>query len=260
MISLAFSPCPNDIFLFHRIILDSEKTPFSIGSFRIIDIHELNQVALSRTYDIVKISASLYPKIQDYYDLLSVGHTLGYGCGPLLVYNPNSPSTITGSPSHLSTAHALCSYFFPDLVTTQMRYDQILPLLQLGNIQRGLLIHEERFSIPSSLCVERDIGQLWHQHTSLPLPLGCIAVAKHLPDHTKALLTEYLQESLSQSLAYPSHVMQLAKHYAQTSSDLIIQQFINTYVSRDTMIISRQGMLALQKLWDLTSSPHPHGH
>src|SRR5688500_10695335 len=84
-LSLAFSPCPNDFFLFYEIVnrrIDLDGLEFSI---RLADIEALNMAAFAGEVDVTKLSFHAYAYCADQYVLLDAGSALGRNCGPLLI-------------------------------------------------------------------------------------------------------------------------------------------------------------------------------
>src|SRR3989442_492244 len=84
-LSLGFSPCPNDCFMFDAIVnrrIDLEGLDFSV---RMADIEALNQSAFAGEADVTKLSYHAYAYCTNRYVLLDAGSALGRNCGPLLI-------------------------------------------------------------------------------------------------------------------------------------------------------------------------------
>ena len=84
-LSLAFSPCPNDCFIFDAIVnrrIDLEGLEFSV---RLADVEALNKAAFAGDVDVTKLSFHAYAYCADAYVLLDAGSALGSNCGPLLI-------------------------------------------------------------------------------------------------------------------------------------------------------------------------------
>ena len=84
-LTLGFSPCPNDTFIFDALIhnkIDTEGLTFDV-SFD--DVETLNKKALQGTLDITKLSFHAMAHVLDQYALLDAGSALGFGVGPLLI-------------------------------------------------------------------------------------------------------------------------------------------------------------------------------
>lgn len=247
--SAAFSPCPNDIFLFRSFLEKHEGFP-SLRQIMIADIASLNFYALEARFPLIKISASLYPKVADAYHVLNVGTTLGYKIGPLILSKePDKKLTTLATPGATTTAHTLCRLFYPQIELVPMRYQEIIPAILTNRVDGGAVIHEERFSFPKELCIIEDLGQLWEKTWRLPLPLGCIVISKELSTDDSCLLSNALQKSLKRSLTESSLAIQKASEYSRDKSSDTIQRFVDTYVTKETFHLSSIGQQALSTLW-----------
>ena len=81
-LTLGFSPCPNDCFIFDAIVqrrIDLEGLEFDV---RLADVEALNQAAFADEADITKLSFHAYAHCADSYVLLDAGSALGRNCGP----------------------------------------------------------------------------------------------------------------------------------------------------------------------------------
>ncbi|SPN73545.1 Predicted periplasmic solute-binding protein,Putative periplasminc binding protein (DUF178) [Chlamydia serpentis] len=249
ILTAAFSPCPNDIFLFRSFLENPQLQPL-LNQVTIADIQTLNTLALQRRVSLIKISAALFPLISNYYDLMDVGNTLGYNCGPIVLsLDPERPLDTLATPGETTTAHALCKLYYPKATLVPMSYDKILDAILSGRVSGGTLIHEERFSYNSELILRADFGELWHRKTIFPLPLGCLAIAKCIPLATVKALTQALRESLMYSLRDTERAAKKALEYSKNKNIMVIHRFIGTYVNKETFYLSKTGKKALQILW-----------
>lgn len=246
ILSAAFSPCPNDIFLFFGFLSALEGFPL-LKQIRIADIAKLNTFALENRYPLIKVSAALFPKVSKHYDLLPVGNILGRRVGPLIVASePECSPTMIATPGETTTAHLLCRIFYPRALCKPMLYHEIIPTVLCRKIPAGVIIHEERFSYSSQLHLIEDLGVLWEKTTNLPLPLGCLLLAK---SHANEIdpLTTLIRQSLVAALSHRELAEQKASEYARDPSK--IQSFIATYINEETLTLSKEGYAALEALW-----------
>ncbi|RZJ81102.1 MAG: 1,4-dihydroxy-6-naphthoate synthase, partial [Flavobacterium sp.] len=84
-LTLGFSPCPNDTFIFDALIhgkIDTKGLTFDV-SFD--DVETLNQKAMRGDLDITKLSFHAFAHVVNEYALLDAGSALGFGVGPLLI-------------------------------------------------------------------------------------------------------------------------------------------------------------------------------
>ncbi|EPP37470.1 1,4-dihydroxy-6-naphtoate synthase [Chlamydia avium] len=254
ILSAAFSSCPNDIFLFRSFLEHHADVPL-LHQITITDISRLNTLALQKRFSLIKISAALLPHAFEHYNLMEVGNIISYGVGPLLLSSSSTkPVTIIATPGVTTTAHLLCKIFYPKATLFPMKYHTIIPAIVSGDIEAGVVIHEERFHYPSQLYLRDDLGTLWENATNLPLPLGCLVVEKNLPQSTVDILTSALYSSLSLSLRETKQSINTALKYSKDHNSEVIQKFIDTYVNQETLKLSELGKHAIQKLSEYASS------
>lgn len=254
ILSAAFSPCPNDIFLFRSFLERHTDVPL-LHQITITDISHLNTLALQQQCSLIKISAALLPHVSDNYCLMEVGNIVSYGVGPLLLStSPTQPITAIATPGTTTTAHLLCKMFYPQATLIPMKYHEILPALIRREIASGVVIHEERFHYPSQLYLRDDLGSLWENATALPLPLGCLVIKKTLPQSTRDVLASALHRSLSRALQEIEKSIAKALDYAKDPSAEVIKKFISTYINQETLALSDLGKQALSKLYDYARS------
>jgi len=255
MLSLAFSSCPNDTFIFHALVhkcIDTHDFEFDV---HIDDVESLNHAALTQRYDITKLSFHGYLYVQQYYDLLDAGAALGFGCGPLVVTRKgltNLLNATIATPGQYTTAHLLFLLRFGNLCDiTHVRFDEILPGINNGLFDAGVIIHEGRFIYHQYNCdMLIDLGKWWEDVTGMPIPLGCIAIHKRHA-HSKPLI----EESISQSILYARKNPDASKEYirslAQELDDTVIQQHIDLYVNDFSLSLGTTGIKALQTLKEM---------
>lgn len=251
----AFSPCPNDTFIFGPLAtgLLLDDAPISPT---LADIDELNAIALRGEADVIKVSAAAVPSFGPTYQVLPCGGAMGEGVGPLLVrreddHTPISPSSRVAHPGRLTTAFALFRLFHPEVSQLQeMLFSDIEPAVRHGEVSHGLLIHEGRFTYQAHrLHAEEDLGRRWENEYRLPLPLGLILVRRSLPQTVKTAVREAISRSLCYAWANPQMVMPYVATHAQEMDEEVQQKHINLYVNRYSETIGMQGETALRTLW-----------
>ncbi|NGX60885.1 MAG: 1,4-dihydroxy-6-naphtoate synthase [Chlamydiae bacterium] len=254
MIDVALSPCPNDTFLFAPWIEGFVESKYPITP-HFADIQTLNKWAFSKRFPLIKISVAVFPKLLPFYQLLPVGAALGFGCGPKLIGKKpytlaDLPNLTVAIPGEDITAHTLLSHFAPSPKEKHFcLYHEIFPLLNSDEVDCGLIIHESRFTYSEAGFFEiADLGELWEKKTSLPLPLGALAIQKSLPEPQKKGLTRALQDSLLYSKSHPEKSLPLILKHAQELSPEIVQKHIETYVTKETEILSEEGKKAIETL------------
>lgn len=257
--NIAYSPCPNDTFIFHALAHGHvpDAPPIHV-TFADIDI--TNRLAMSEDdqYDVLKISYAALPYVTDRYRLLACGGALGRGCGPLvLTHQAVDASQLAGKkiavPSEHSTAYLLFRLWVEQAVPggigeiIVMPFHQIMVALQQGKIDAGLVIHEARFTyLNYGLHMVADLGAWWERETALPLPLGAI-IAKRELDAT--LWTTWIRQSVQQAWDNPAQSQHYIRCHAQEMSPAVTQQHIDLYVNEFSYALGEEGKAAIAALF-----------
>lgn len=248
---LAFSPCPNDTFVFHAwthgLVPDAPPVEVTYA-----DIDVTNTAAERGEFDVVKVSYAALPWLLDKYALLPAGGALGRGCGPLVLTRGDLDSIegrTVAVPSQRSTAYLLFRLWAGGRRPARIEvvpFAQIMPGVRDGAFDAGLVIHEARFVYPQfGLTSLVDLGQWWEQDTGLPIPLGAILAARPLD---AVRLTEVVRSSVEYAWARPDASRQyVATHAAEMAPD-VQQRHINLYVTEFTRDLGDEGYAAADAL------------
>ncbi|RPJ18650.1 MAG: 1,4-dihydroxy-6-naphthoate synthase [Desulfobacteraceae bacterium] len=256
-LSIAFSPCPNDTFIFHAMLHDCIDTGGYTFSPHIDDVEALNNAAFKKRFQITKLSFYAYLLLKDDYEILDSGSALGFGCGPLLVIRKDrtfAPDLKVAIPGDYTTAHLLLKLWNPEIRNIAVtRFDNILPGVRSGEFDAGLIIHEGRFIYPSYDCIKViDLGEWWEKETSLPIPLGCIAIRK---DPGTILHKEHIESLIKNSVIYARKNRGASRlfvtKYAQEMDDNVIDGHIDLYVNDFTVSLGMKGENAARKLEEM---------
>jgi len=255
-LTLAYSPCPNDTFIF---------TPWVEGHIagappvveRLEDIDVLNTMALAGEADIVKVSFHAYGYLRDRYCLLRSGGALGRGCGPLVVArSPLSPEALAAGtvaiPGRLTTAALLLRLWAPAIPESRirvMRFDGILGAVRDGVVDAGLIIHESRFTYPRyGLTQVVDLGEWWERETGHAIPLGGIAMRRDLGGDLIGRTQRALTESVEFAHARTGLIWPTVRRHAQEMDDEVMRQHIDLYVNAFTRDYGPEGEAAIVHL------------
>jgi len=254
MIDLAVSPCPNDTFIFYNMHREHPEIELVFA-----DVEELNRRALmEQRHALTKMSFYAILKASEY-SLLSCGGALGSGCGPILISGSTQKRledlTEILTPGPNTTASLLLDLYLSEkhpnparVKRTPVRYDRILPLLAAG-ADAGIIIHEERFTYPSSgLKALEDLGDWWEKTTGLPIPLGGICSKKSLGPEFKTRSENMIRKSLEEAWRNPAATKDFVKCYSQSLEDHVIEQHIALYVNQYSMDLGREGFAAVEEL------------
>ncbi len=252
---IAFSPCPNDTFIFDALVngrIDTKS--FRFKPF-ISDVEELNRRAFALTHSVTKLSFYAYLLVREHYALLDAGAALGYGCGPLVVAKQPLGS-LRGAriavPGPHTTAYLLLRLWqgeCENIVFTS--FEKILPGVSSGKYDAGLIIHEGRFVYPAYDCIEIiDLGTWWESQTGLPIPLGCIALRRDMAGHKEAIEV-LLRATIGHAMANPKEAEGFIKKHAQELDDQVIQDHIALYVNGFSLSLGRTGAQAVETLEEM---------
>jgi 1,4-dihydroxy-6-naphthoate synthase len=253
-LDIAFSTCPNDTFIFHALLHDCIDTGNLHFVSHMHDVEALNQKAFSKTFHISKLSFYAYLKLRESYEILDAGSALGYGCGPLLVGRSTDLSLSEAKiavPGEYTTAYLLLRLWHPEIRNIEItRFDNILEGVQIGRYDAGLIIHEGRFIYPEYDCVEIiDLGKWWEDRTSLPIPLGCIALRKESPCiDLKTDIESVIRRSVEYAFQNREASREFVKLHAQEMEDPVIDGHIDLYVNNFTLSLGDIGKKAIQAL------------
>ena len=253
-LSLGFSPCPNDTFIFCRLVEEaqSEQQPFFYQPC-LEDVETLNMWAFDRRLDVTKLSFHALAHLLDSYCVLNSGCALGRGCGPLLISRDHLPLAElqhkkVAIPGTYTTAALLFRMFSPgstDLV--EMRFEQIIEAVAAGTVDAGVIIHESRFTYgQAGLVCLQDLGQWWEVSFDAPLPLGCIAVKRQLGKAQKEEIDSRIEASLRWARNHPESCAAYIKHHAQETDDAVIAQHIDLYVNEFSLNLGEEGRRAVE--------------
>ncbi|MGW2376275.1 1,4-dihydroxy-6-naphthoate synthase [Kitasatospora sp. NPDC001683] len=259
-LSIAYSPCPNDTFVFHAWA-HGEVPGADAPEVTFADIDVTNGLAERGELDVLKISYGALPWVLAEYALLPCGGALGRGCGPLVLTLPGvgSPADLAGKtvavPSERSTAYLLFRLWaaravpggFGEIVV--LPFHEIMPAVQDGRVDAGLVIHEARFTYQQyGLHSLADMGEAWERETGLPIPLGAIVARRSLGAERLRELAATIRASVRQAWADPSASREYVLAHAQEMDPAVADQHIGLYVNEFTADLGEEGYEAVRAL------------
>ncbi len=252
-ISLGYSPCPNDTFIFYA--LAHKKVRGKVEFSEILkDVETLNRMAVHTDLDVTKASFYAFGLLRENYCLLHSGSALGKGCGPLVVAKNRIPVSELSRkkiaiPGKMTTAYLLLQLFDPEIRNVvEMSFDRIMNAVSLGTVDAGLVIHEGRFTYPSYNLVKLiDLGEWWEEETGLPIPLGGILAKRELGADVIKEIDRLLKKSIEYAFANRALTRTYIKKHAQELDDIVIDQHIQLYVNDYTLDIG-DGVAAIEML------------
>lgn len=255
-LTLGYSPCPNDTFIFHALVRGIVPADGVRFAERLEDVETLNRLAAEGALDVTKISYGAAPELLREYVLLRSGGALGRGCGPLLVAREGLTRAELARariaiPGRRTTANLLLRLFAPDAPEgTEMVYSEIMPAVARGDVDAGLIIHESRFTYPEhGLSRVADLGEWWEGETGLPIPLGGIMARRALGVETVRAVEDALRRSVEHAFAHPSDSRDYVRAHAQEMDDEVARRHIDLYVNDFSVDVGDEGARAVRELF-----------
>lgn len=255
---IAFSPCPNDTFVFHALTHGLiEGAPELEVTYADIDITN-NWAAAGEGPEVMKISYAALPWVLQDYALIPCGGALGRGCGPLvLTKEAGEPAALAGKriavPSERSTAYLLFRLWAAQAIpggigeVVVMPFDKIMPAVQSGEIDAGLVIHEARFTYGNyGLHKLADMGDWWESDTGLPIPLGAIIAKRGSVD--AGAVAAWIRSSVQYAWAHPEASRDYVLEHAQEMDSAVADSHIDLYVNEFTADLGEDGYAAIRSL------------
>lgn len=256
--TLAYSPCPNDTYVFAALtngLLDGAPSV----RVHLADIEELNTSAARGEYELTKVSYGAIPFLMDRYRILPSGGALGRANGPLLVALPGEAPPLFADFAHKRIAipgEHTTAYLLLQLAlgarpkTVAMRFDRIVPAVLSGEVDAGLIIHESRFTYrDAGLISIADLGEWWENMTLLPTPLGAILIRNDVGDAQAREIDGAIRRSLAFARANEAAVMPYVREHAIEMSDEVMRAHIELYVNDYTEGLGETGRSAVRALF-----------
>ncbi len=254
VLTLGFSPCPNDTFIFDALVnkkIDTEGLDFNVV---LEDVQTLNQWAKEETLDITKLSYGVLPLVLKNYILLNSGGALGKGVGPLLISHSFNKSVVVEDetiaiPGENTTAHFLFSLAYPNAKNKVfLRFDEIENFVASGK-GLGVIIHENRFTYQQKgLYKITDLGDYWEQQTGNPIPLGGIVIRRNISTDIQQKVDRLIKKSVEYSFANYPLISDYIRLHSQEMNEAVMRQHIDLYVNEFSLSLGEKGKAAVQLL------------
>jgi len=257
-LSLGFSPCPNDCFMFDAIVhgrIDLEGLEFDIV---MDDVETLNRRAFSGGIDVTKLSYHAFAHCAERFVLLDAGSALGRGCGPLLISMREIPRHEVAAgglriaiPGVYTTANFLLHLAFPAaLDRTPLVFSEIEAAVLDGRFDAGLIIHENRFTYEArGLRKILDLGEFWEESTGAPIPLGGIVIKRELSLDVQQAMNRIMRRSVEHAFAHPDASRDFVRAHAQEMSEDVMRRHIELYVNDYSIDLGNEGRRAVELLF-----------
>lgn len=256
-LTLGYSPCPNDCFIFDALIhnkIDTEGLRFEV---HLGDVETLNKKALKRELDITKLSYHAYAYAIDNYILLRAGSALGFNCGPILIKDSRFKIKDLNAikiaiPGKLTTANLLLSIAYPNCRNKiEFVFSEIENAVLSGEADAGLIIHENRFTYQEK-GLEKiiDLGEFWDSLIHAPIPLGGIVIKRNLDTALQQKVNRLIKKSVEFAFANPESSMAYVKEHAQEMSEDVMKKHIALYVNDFSIDLGEKGINAVNLLFN----------
>jgi 1,4-dihydroxy-6-naphthoate synthase len=256
-LTLGFSPCPNDTFIFDAMIhgkIDTEGLDFEVI---MEDVEALNQRAFRKELAITKLSYHAFAYLTQEYALLESGSALGEGVGPLLIAKnldvlDKINTASIAIPGKYTTANFLCSLAFPEAQNKkELVFYDIEDAILRGDVDAGVIIHENRFTYQNRGLVKlMDLGEYWETTTKMPIPLGGIVVKRDLPKTVQKKIQRILERSVAFAFANPASSKNFVAQHAQEMEESVRQQHIDLYVNDYSKGLGKVGRAAVKYMFN----------
>ena len=256
-LTLGYSPCPNDTFIFDAMIhgkIDTEGLEFDV---LLADVEQLNQMAFNGELDITKLSYHAYAYLIDQYVLLDAGSALGNNCGPLLIAKEKMDrvqiqEARIAIPGKFTTANFLLSLAYPQAThKKELLFSEIESAVLSSEVDAGLIIHENRFTYQEKgLQKLIDLGAFWEDSTGHPIPLGGIVIQRQMDKNMQQRVNRVLKRSIQYAFDNPSSSMEYVRTHAQEMDEEVMAQHIQLYVNNYTLDLGQKGKAAVNYLFE----------
>jgi len=238
-LTLGFSPCPNDTFIFDALVnkkIDTEGLDFDVV---LEDVQTLNEWAIRGKLDITKLSYGVLPLVLDHYRVIGAGGALGKGVGPLLIAKApwaegsSAAQKKVAIPGENTTAHLLFSLAYPGWANKKfMVFNGIEDAVINGQVDGGVIIHENRFTYQKKGLVKlAELGEYWEEKTQSPIPLGGIVLKKGLDPAFSKKINGLIRKSLEYAFQHYPELPEFVRSHAQEMDEGVMRQHIDLYVN-----------------------------
>jgi 1,4-dihydroxy-6-naphthoate synthase len=255
-LSLGFSPCPNDTFIFEALVhgrVDTEGVSFD---WFLADVEELNRRAMEGSVDVTKMSFHAYAVAAASYLILDSGSAIGYNNGPLVISRHKMctdelENALIAIPGKYTTANLLFSIFWPGaLRKREYLFSDIPEAVLSGEVDAGLIIHETRFTYLSlGLKKVADTGEYWEKMTGMPVPLGGIVVNRGVNEDIAGKVSRSIRRSIEYAWADPSASVDFIRRNAREIDSTVTKEHISLYVNDFSLSLGQEGKAAIERLY-----------
>ncbi len=254
LIRVGHSPDPDDAFMFHALTTGLVKTPGFRFEHVLLDIETLNEKAIAEEYEVSAVSIHAFPEISNKYSLMNCGASMGEGYGPMLVSSKEMTleeacSKPIAIPGQKTSAHLALKMACGNVETVIVPFDEIMPRIQSGEFNSGVIIHEGQLTWKShGMNLLLDLGVWWNERNNgLPLPLGGNVVRKNLGKELCEDITEWVKQSIEIAISNPDEALKFARQWGRGIDEETNSKFVQMYVNSRTIDFGDDGRESIIK-------------
>lgn len=249
-ITLGFSPCPNDTYIFDALVNGKMDTKGYSFETVMADVEELNKWATQGKLDVTKLSYNALGHLTDKYTLLRSGSALGRGCGPLLIckkkigfQDQNLNNLEIAIPGKMTTANFLLMHALPEASRKkEVLFSEIEGVVKNEDFPLGVIIHENRFTYAQhGLQLVVDLGAYWEETTKMPIPLGGIVASNSLTKDEQIEISMLIRESVRIANQNPSDSFNYRKAHSAEMDENVMKSHIDLYVNEFSVDLMEEG-------------------
>ena len=264
-LSLGFSPCPNDTFIFDALVnkkIDTEGLDFDI---HLEDVQTLNNFSLEDRLDFSKISYGVLPLLLNTHTLFNSGGAMGNGVGPLLISKKENvtPDQVNNLriaiPGKNTTAYLLFSFVYPNAKNISFYvFNEIEAAVLSGEVDAGVIIHENRFTYAQKgLYKITDLGAQWKTKTKSPIALGGIVASNRIPKPIMQQVDQLIAKSVEYAFNNYPAISEYVSSHAEEMSEAVMRQHIDLYVNDFSRDMGDSGKNAIETLVSIYQQMNP---
>jgi 1,4-dihydroxy-6-naphthoate synthase len=242
-LTIAYTPDSDDAFYYDALETKLVALPGFLAIFSHEPMSALNRAALCGVYDVTAISSIIYPQIFEEYAILSVGTSVGRGYGPVLVSrHSQSLSDLRGGRVGVGG--------IPEAIAVEMPYDEIADAVAVGELDAGVMIHEELLFYPQ-LGLHRvlDLGAAWCEQQGLPLPVGLNVIRRNLGTHATQRICAAIRQSLQYALDHSEDSLARVSRFGRGITGGCTNQFVTMFANKDSLVMPTDVRTALRVLF-----------
>lgn len=240
---IGHSPDPDDAFMFYGFASGQVE----VSGYRIEhvmhDIQSLNVLAHSQDpLEVTAISLHAFFELEDVYELLEVGTSVGRRYGPRVIANKNATlESLRGKrvalPGPKTTATLVARRLLPKFEEVHLDFTKIMQAVRSGSVDAGVIIHEGQLTYKQEgFTLVADFGELFaDRHDGLPLPLGVNCVRKDLDPALKKEICDAYRESVHIAMKQRTAAIEYSMNFARGIDKELASRFVSMYVNEDSL-------------------------